>query len=152
MSKQQMIDEINSSIRQIQYNEWGNFEKIDLKKNPHDTIYDSHNKMGLDYGCTIYLFEQSKFNYEFSDFVARCILSDDFMYHIYKQYDFSRHYIINNKLDFESHIRNFYSDYTKTLMPKKQDIFQGYTFGDGNNTYIFIQFDKVYVMYNCFGS
>ena len=96
-------------------------------------------------------FEPIKFNYEFNDFVAKSILSDNDIYGLYKMYESDRHFIINSKHDFDSHICNFYSD-SKNLMPKKQRIKQGYVFGDGNDTYIFVEYDTIYVMYKCFGS
>lgn len=150
MNNQQLINDINQSIKTMQYNEWDKFNKLDFTQ--CHTKYDIDNKSAGHYGVSIYKSEPSKSNYEFYDFIARCILSDNDIYGLYQMYDLNRHNQINCKSDFDSYVHNFYNDDSKNLMPNKQYIKQGYTFGDGNERIIFIEFDTFYVMYRCFGS
>ena len=143
---------INQSIREMQYNQWGKFKKLDFILHHHSTVHDDANKTCGHYGVSVYKFESCKLNYQFNDFIAKCILSDDDIYGLYRMYDISKHHKINNLSDFDLYIRNFYSYNTNNLIPEKQHIKQGYTFGDNNQRIIFIEFDTVYVMYECFGS
>lgn len=108
----QLITDINWLIKQIQYDEWTNFKKIDFDKTVHCTKHDkiNINNNAYHYGIRIYKFPHQQFNNSFTDFVARTILSEFDIYCLYKQYNFDRHCVINNKTQFEEYVQGFYSD------------------------------------------
>src|SRR5271166_2559748 len=72
-------------INDIQYNEWGKFTNI-LNKKSYITTYDK--KPSTDYGNNVYCFDEkdikNTFKYEFDNFVARVILSNDLQYYHFK--------------------------------------------------------------------
>lgn len=152
------MNEILDSIRRIQLSEWHDFKNV-LDGRPNVTKYD--NPEVAHYGTTIYCFHQADiiklFNYEFVDFMARIIMSDESLHY---------HLINGNNLDqlkiFDkwNGLKNYvltHEDNINDLIPgssgKSKSFVCGYGYAeDGNDTYAFVNDSERFIYYHSWGS
>lgn len=132
-------ESLDKRIKDMCYEEWGALKHV---KEDTSVGHDNHH-----YGVHITTFKPNDFNWDFEEFVARVTLMDGYKLSHYKYGgwfdELNTHTKINEKMWFMPNVSQYFP---------RQKIYDGVIYGDGNDSFCFIQFEKCYMCIHGYGS
>lgn len=149
--------EVIQHIRDIQLDEWIEFKDI-LDNRPHIIKYMNHRR--CDYGTTVYCFDsidiKKLFNYEFLDFIAKIILSNDYLYtQFVKEKQFDKLEKFSNWWHLNKYIFTTMDNITNAIPAKNKthaSFVEGYGLWiDKKHVYVFVNDGDRYIYYHSWG-
>lgn len=146
--------EITMAIKNVLYNDYKrrnrNIKNI-LRNRRFVTIYDN---LSYHYGNYVYTFAKKeieiKFNYNFTQFVARVILSNPRAFKYYKQY--CEQYSEINEANSWNELNKYFLAKKHGIKQNDEKFVKGWAYPEGNTTYIFINNSDTFYYIESFGS